>query len=103
MEAVLKELGNERVTILGFEPDFVEEVVISVNRIKPSALSQIDLSGFTMPKTMNKMGMKFSCIIQNPEYAGIQAAQVLQKRIENDSEHQEAVKYYEIKSTYYFV
>lgn len=103
MEAVLKELGNERVTILGFEPDFVEEVVISVNRIKPSALSQIDLSGFTMPKTMNKMGMNFSCIIQNPEYAGIQAAQVLQKRIENDSEHQEAVKYYEIKSMYHLV
>ena len=103
MEALLKELGNERLTILGFEPDFVEEVVISVNRIKPSALSQIDLSGFTMPKTMNKMGMNFSCIIQNPEYAGIQAAQVLQKRIENDSEHQEAVKYYEIKSMYHLV
>ena len=52
---------------------------------------------------MNKMGMNFSCIIQNPEYAGIQAAQVLQKRIENDSEHQEAVKYYEIKSMYHLV
>ena len=98
MEEVLKNLGDKRVTVLGFEPDFVEEVVISVNRIRPAALSQIDISGFTMPKTLNKMGMNFSCIVQNPEFAGILASQVLQKRIQEDPANKEEPRYYEVKS-----
>ena len=79
-------MGGSRPTFVGFEPDFIERAVIAMNRMDPTMKKQVDLAGYAMRNTINKIGRKFPCIIRNPEEVGITAAQVLYRRITDTAE-----------------
>ena len=92
-------LKEGRPTFVGFEPDFIERAVIGMNRLDAHMKNQVDLTGYAMRNTINKISMDFPCIIRNPEEVGITAAQVLYKRITGHAEQEPCV--HEISSLYH--
>lgn len=96
---IKEDINLGRPMVLGFEPDFIEQLVINLNRIDNMLIYKLDIAGFVMRNTIDKIGMHFPCIVQNPEYAGITAAEVLYKRI-NGKDTVETPRSYEVKSIY---
>lgn len=96
VKRVQQRLDKGRPTFLGFEPDFVEQAVINMNRLDLGMLDKVDIAGCAMRNTMDKLGMKFPCVVRNPELVGIKAAEVLYKRITGTK--QEAPQRYEVSS-----
>lgn len=92
-------LKDGRPTFVGFEPDFIERSVICMNRLDPQMKNHVDLTGYAMRNTMNKISMDFPCIIRNPEEVGITAAQILYKRITGQAEQEPCV--HQISSMYH--
>lgn len=87
-----------RPVVLAFEPDFLEQTVIALNRRGPALLDQIDLAGLAMENSLDKLGRHFACIVQQPEYAGITAAQALHRRLEEPDGTREPPRMYRVRS-----
>lgn len=98
---VSERLDEGRPTFIGFEPDFVEHIVINMNRMNKEMLGKVDIAGYVMRNTINKIGIDIPCVIRNPEFAGITAADLLYKKI-NDTAKEDASLIHEVSSIYHF-
>lgn len=96
VQQVHQRLDKGRPTFVGFEPDFVEQAVINMNRLDAGMIDRVDIAGCAMRNTMDKLGMKFPCVVRNPELVGIKAAEVLYKRLMGTK--QEVPQRYEVNS-----
>ena len=79
-----KELVNngKHPQIIAFGPNILEEAVLAFNKTGISVIKgHVLLAGFALPNTIDRLGFDFPCVIQNPEYSGIVAAELLHKRI----------------------
>ncbi len=74
-------LLGRRPALIAFGGDFLEYAFMALNRRGPEALRRVDVAGFAMRNSMDKLGLRFPCIIQNPEHAGITASELLVARI----------------------
>jgi DNA-binding LacI/PurR family transcriptional regulator len=70
-----------RPALIAYGAAFLEYMVMGLNRSDPGALSRVDIAGFAMRTSMDKLGLDFPCIMHNPEAAGIAAAEMLHNRV----------------------
>lgn len=92
---------GERPLIVAFGSDILEYVVMGLHRHYPEWISKVDVAGFAMAGTADKLGMDCSLVIKNPEAVGIAASELLYRKIMgNNSEEKSRV--YDIDVKYQF-
>ena len=92
---------GERPLIVAFGSDILEYVVMGLHRHYPEWISKVDVAGFAMAGTADKLGMDCSLVIKNPEAVGIAASELLYRKIVgNNSEEKSRV--YDIDVKYQF-
>lgn len=99
LKSVLKE--GERPVIIGYGSDIVEYIVMGIHQLYPEWIGRVDIAGFALEGTEDKLGMDCSLVIKNPEAVGICAAELLNQKITGGKEDREPRKY-EIKVHYKF-
>ena len=75
-----------RPQIIAFGPNLLETAVRELHRLAISVRDKhVDVAGFALPDSMDWLGISFPSVIQNPDYSGIVAAEVLYKHIQGKS------------------
>lgn len=92
---------GERPLIVGFGSDILEYVVMEIHSRYPEWIGNIDVAGFAQAGTAEKLGLQCSLVIKNPEAVGITAAELLHKKIQEETK-ETAPKIYDIKVQYRF-
>ena len=92
---------GERPVIIGFGSDIVEYIVMGIHQLYPEWIGKVDIAGFALEGTKDKLGMDCSLVIKNPEEVGICAAELLNQKILGEKEEREP-RQYEIKVKYKF-
>ena len=95
---------GERPVIIGFGSDIVEYIVMGIHQKYPEWIGKVDIGGFSMAGTQDKLGLDCSLVIKNPETVGITAAEVLNRKLTEEAALTEPAepKTYDIKVTYKF-
>lgn len=68
----LKQLNSvledgERPVIIGFGTDIVEYIAMGIHQLYPEWIGNVDIAGFAMGGTKEKLGMDCSLVVKNPE------------------------------------
>lgn len=92
---------GERPLIVGFGSDILEYVVMEIHSHYPEWIGNIDVAGFAQAGTAEKLGLQCSLVIKNPEAVGITAAELLHKKIQEETK-ETTPKIYDIKVQYRF-
>ena len=88
----IKQGKNPR--IIAFGPNLLERTVLELIKTGISVRNgQVSIAGFVLPNTVDRLGFDFPCVIQNPEYSGIVAAEMLYKRIAGETVTEQAQCY----------
>lgn len=86
LEGLHKLLGRcgvgERPLVLAFGSDILEYVVMSLHQRYPDWADRMDLGGFAIAGTAEKLGIQCSLVIKNPEEVAITAAKLLNRMFE---------------------
>lgn len=75
-----------RPAVLAFEPEFLEQTAILLNRRDTALLDRVALTGLAMPNTCDKLGLRLPCLVLDAACAGVTAAQALQRRLQSPGE-----------------
>ena len=70
-----------RPAVLAFEPEFLEQTAILLNRRDTRLLDRVVLTGLAMPNLCDKLGLWLPCLTLDAACAGVTAAQALHRRI----------------------
>lgn len=102
----LKQLNSvledgERPVIIGFGTDIVEYIAMGIHQLYPEWIGNVDIAGFAMGGTKEKLGMDCSLVVKNPETVAICAAELLSQKIMGEKEEKEPKKY-DVKVKYEF-
>ena len=102
----LKQLNSvledgERLVIIGFGTDIVEYIAMGIHQLYPEWIGNVDIAGFAMGGTKEKLGMDCSLVVKNPETVAICAAELLSQKIMGEKEEKEPRKY-DVKVKYEF-
>ena len=81
VEQIARDAAAGRTGVMAFEPEFLEQTVIQLNRRDTALMSRVALTGMAMPNTCNKLGIDLDCLVQDAAWAGVTAAQALYHRI----------------------
>ena len=99
LSSVLEE--GERPVIIGFGTDIVEYIAMGIHQLYPEWIGNVDIAGFAMGGTKEKLGMDCSLVVKNPETVAICAAELLSQKIMGEKEEKEPRKY-DVKVKYEF-
>ena len=92
---------GERPAIVAFGSDIMEYVVMVIHQQLPDWIDKVDVAGFAVAGTADKLGIRGSLVIKNPEAVGITAAELLHRKLQEEGKESEP-KIYDIKVSYQF-
>ena len=72
---------GERPGIIGLGTDNVEYIAMGIHQLYPEWIGNVDIAGFAMGGTKEKLGMDCSLVVKNPETVAICAAELLIQKI----------------------
>lgn len=93
--------AGERPLIVAFGSDILEYVVMGIHQYYPEWAGRIDVAGFALGGTADKLGIDCSLVIKNPESVGITASELLHRKM-TEEKTEDGRKIYEIKVNYQF-
>ena len=74
---------------------------MGIHQLYPEWIGNVDIAGFAMGGTKEKLGMDCSLVVKNPETVAICAAELLSQKIMGEKEEKEPKKY-DVKVKYEF-
>lgn len=92
---------GERPLIVAFGSDILEYVVMGIHQHFPQWIGNVDVAGFALAGTADKLGIECSLVIKNPEAVGITASELLHRKLSEES-RDGSPKIYDIKVHYQF-
>lgn len=95
-QLALRIKSGERPLIVAFGSDILEYVVMVLHQRYPDWIGQVDVAGFAQAGTADKLGIKCSLVVKNPESVGITASELLYRKLSGEKTD-ELPKIYDIK------
>lgn len=92
---------GQRPVIVAFGSDILEYTIMGMHKDHPEWIETIDVAGFAQAGIEEKLGIRCSLVIKNPEAVGITASELLYKRIHEKTADEPPV-IYQIKVRYKF-
>ena len=86
-QRIARDTANGWPGVVAFEPEFLEQTVIQLNRRDPALLGRVALTGMAMSNTCDKLGVRLACLVQDAAWAGVTAAQALDRRINENAKN----------------
>ena len=86
VEQVARAAEAGRPGVVAFEARHLEQTVILMNRQYAGLLRRVALTGMAVANTRDKLGLDLPCLVQDPAYAGVTAAQALYRRMEGEAD-----------------
>ena len=93
---------GERPVIIGFGTDIVEYIAMGIHQLYPEWIGNVDIAGFAMGGTKEKLGMDCSLVVKNPGNSLQFVRQSILKPEDHGRERRKEPRKYDVKVKYEF-